>query len=74
MTEITKNGKRYFELTEEEAKIYTDTFIIDGKKSIAPPDCKHNFVIERGIPRNIKGCTKCIYWEFTNEEPTRADA
>lgn len=69
-----KNGKRFLEVTEEdkkklppETRIYCMPNGVDG---IVPPDCKHDFIVTGGMPMNIKGCKKCIYWEFTNEPPT----
>lgn len=33
-------------------------------RAIAPPNCDHEIDVAWGIPRDIKYCKKCIYWEF----------
>lgn len=71
----TNNGKEYMRLSDKEfedikaKKDGTPIYCMDEGYGIVPPDCKHDFEISRGFPRNIKGCKKCIYWEFTMEEP-----
>ena len=68
-----ENGKRYCEVTDEELKALKIKSYFLGhnrKKLIPPPDCKHEFIIEKGLPRNFKVCKFCIYWEFTMELPT----
>lgn len=64
----TEEGKNYLLVTEEEIKnLPSETRvyqITDTEKGIVPPDCKHEFEISSGFPRDIKGCKKCIYWEF----------
>ena len=66
-----KNGRRFIMLTEEERKGLPDgtmVFLLDGGQAAIPPkDCKHELELTPGIPRNIKGCKHCIYWEFTME-------
>ena len=77
MRECTdKKGRRYIVVTPEEQKAlpeFTPVYRVEGgkAKAIAPPDCKHDFEITPGAPRNIKACKNCIYWEFTQEEPTK---
>lgn len=72
--QFTEDGKRYFAVTEEEIKLLPQSTLIyhiaDGVKGIAPTDCEHDFFIGKGMPSNIKGCRKCIYWEFTKEPAT----
>lgn len=72
-----KEGREYIELTPEEAeeadRAGKRLFVGDTCKMLAPEDCKHAFKVSWGFPSNIKYCTKCIYWEFTPEEPTREE-
>lgn len=74
-----KEGRAYYEITDEEAdelrrkNICLWFYIVDNKYAIAPPDCKHELKIEVGCPRNIKYCTKCIYWTFTYDEVCQGD-
>ena len=70
---IDENGKRYCEVTDDELKALNIKEYYIGKnrkKMISSPNCKHEFVIEKGLPRNFKCCKKCIYWEFTMQSPT----
>lgn len=66
-----KDGRRYISITEEERKTLPEGTVVyhidKDTLGIAPPDCKHEFVISEGSPRNIKGCKKCIYWEYSYE-------
>lgn len=69
-----KDGKNYLSVTDEEIKqlppmtrVY---HISDTEKGIVPTDCEHDFYISSGMPSNIKGCRKCIYWDFTREPVT----
>lgn len=66
-----EHGRRYIELTPEETEEARKAGkTIYGSNMLAPDNCKHEFEVSRGIPSNIKGCKYCIYWEFTDEEPT----
>lgn len=70
-----KEGRAYYELSPEEEQDMSKTearlyCMENGRKAIVPPECKHEFKVSSGVPRNIKYCTECIYWEFTNEAPT----
>lgn len=72
-----QDGKNYLSVTDEEIKELpplTRVYHISAtEKGIAPTDCKHDYIISKGVPMNIKGCKKCIYWDYTQEEPTAAD-
>lgn len=70
-----KEGRAYYELSHEEEQDMSKTearlcCMENGRKAIIPPECKHEFKVSSGVPRNIKYCTECICWEFTNEAPT----
>lgn len=71
---VTNEGKRYIALSDAEIEQMPPTTRIyhleNGIKAIAPQNCCHDYYISGGVPMNIKGCNKCIYWEFTNEQPT----
>ena len=68
-----QKGTALFVTPEEQKALpeFTPVYYKGKDKAIAPPDCKHDFEITPGAPRNIKACKNCIYWEFTQEEPTK---
>ncbi len=72
-TKVTKDGKMYVALSDEEIKQLpkeTRIYILeDNIKAIPPQDCEHSFVVKGGCSQNIKYCTKCIYWEFDTLAP-----
>lgn len=75
-----EKGRVYYEITAEEADELRRkngglaySMVDDNKYAIAPPDCKHELKIAIGCPRNIKYCTKCIYWTFTYDEVCHGD-
>lgn len=65
---IDKNGKRYVALTDEEIEALPKMTRVyqmpNGDKAIPPADCEHDFEISRGCSMDIKGCKKCIFWEW----------
>ena len=73
-----KYGRRYCEVDDTEIKMLGIKYFYTQKKKngkrqkiIAPIDCKHeNYIVERGVPSNVKQCLDCIHWEFTKENPT----
>lgn len=70
-----KEGRAYYELSPEEeqdmSKTGVNLYCMENERvAIVPPECKHEFKVSSGVPRNIKYCTECIYWQFTNEAPT----
>lgn len=74
-----ENGKAYYEVSDEELPalkaLGVQGFYLgqERKKLIPPPECKHEFVIEEGLPRNFKVCKHCIYWEFTMQIPENGE-
>lgn len=61
---VTKGMKEKLPPT---TKIYHVTTLEgDTVDAIAPFNCEHDYKISKGMPSNIRGCKKCIEWEFIN--------